>query len=542
MPTEKTVSVAAPAPAAVEVAPETPVVEQAPPAEDLTIEQEIAQFNKQVEESEIEDPDEDEEEATPEEAPAVADEPKPDTKPADAPVVEAEFKFSPEMTADEFKAEKEKFFETYEKTPELDGLVTYYESQLEKAATATASPEMSEFGTKLVEAASKIYETEEKDGEIIYNAKPLVETLRTDLKKEFPNIVDEVFASDSLKYQGMTTFEEKLVDEFGVEKVSAAVAFLKANTPLPTVPLAGQAPAAIGEQIQEAYWQLPEYKRFEVEGLIKDIAQLEKDLADPELADYKSEYQPQLNEAQQKLQTELSLIADRQNTLNTNRQRAETEKRANETTARAFHNEVTDAYQTGMADLTDTFAKDLAPKLSFADTDTQLSHARNITTRIGNALSFFILDDGSFAPDPMAEHYAKQLAEEGIKVDFAKGRELLQKRYVLERKLTLQEKRNDSKPAIDNTKTELRNVVNEFKLEQTSALGQLTAKYIKSSGDALAKKVEDVKEKKQLSRRIERGRGVSKSVDTDIDKDIAAYNKRVAAQIATGEELYESYI
>lgn len=461
---------------------------------------------------------------------------------------ETSIQFAKEDTPEIFKGKRDAILEKYDltKAPEVTSLIEHLESRV--AAQDEVLNEIEAVANKdsllkLGGAMNHLFADSDVDpttGAIKVNAEPLVNLLRTDYKDEFRPIAEEVFASPSGKYQGATLFEELMIDTFGSDKATKMIHFGRTDAPLPVVPSMLQLPSGIREEAKEAYWKMPESERFEIDGLATDIALLQREFKDPETSDWrKEEIGEILADKRGKLEGKVSIIDDMQRGIDATkaqqqvaiRQRAEADLR--------FRNSVNTKHNDEIFELADTFAKDLAPRLTYADTDTQLPQARNILARVYNALDFQINDDGSFTDKPIADFYAKQLAEEGVKGDFVKARDLLKSLYKANEKLEALESRKASPQHIERAKKEKSRIMFNLKIEQQQFLGQISTKYVKSNGTALNKQIEAVTAKKQAVRQIVPGKADTSTKPRPIKDEIADYNRSIAAK--NGDELYNAH-
>lgn len=472
-----------------------------------------------------------------------------DSDAAEAETSAAAVVFDEKDSFEDFQQKRDQYLGSVEITPELQAILDRQNAEIETLRSQSVEgdlPVSREVVTKVVGAFDKLFDvdTDPQTGKATPNTKPLVELLRNDYANEFMPIAEEILASDSLALKGHTVFEELLVREFGPEKVAAMLQFAKSNIPLPTVPAGQSLPAFVPKEHQEAYLKLPEVKRFE-------LGELSQELADAQAAVesaseyYKAEAEADLAKLRQKFAAELFALESIQNGLNGERQRNEVAQRQAQQAATQFNEKVNKAYNESLFGIADGFISEIAPKLTYADTDTQVSQARNILTRVQNALSFTIMGDGTFAPDPMAEYYERQLIEEGVKFDFTKGRDLLKRHYTATRKLiALESQGNVTRQALDRAKHEMQKAQLDLKTEQRELVGQITQKYVKSSSAAIEKDISKQQAKKQAAVRPKiggNGAPVKPNNALDrksIDADIRRYNAEVDRQIASGDELY----
>lgn len=441
--------------------------------------------------------------------------------------------------ADDFAAfdkKKEEYLQTVEITPELQTILDRYETELASARVAADS------GTSEMQTAlNALFDVEESvNGQITPNARPLVDLLKKDYRNEYTSIAEEVLGSDSTKYQGASIFEELLIDTYGQQKAKAVSAYLQANAELPAVSEAAMPPSLIGEKNKDAYAALPQSKRDSLNKLANEVADLRNDLM------ASSEYDRPLIEEdlrlkQAELSGELQLLSDSQAMIEMRiNAKATAERQQAEASAR-FNESVFTESTSDIQAMADEFIKELAPALTFADADTQVSHARNIVTRISNALGYFVDGNGNMVEDPFADHYANQLKEEGVQFDFKKGRQLLQDLYSANRKLRLLETTQNASPrAVELAKQAKKNVLFKIKAEEKALLGQITAKYVRSANTAQSKKIDAVRGKKSAVRALPQGgQSAPGNRRPSVEQEIAEWNRRVAAR--TGDDLYDSY-
>jgi uncharacterized protein YoxC len=486
-----------------------------------------------------------------EEAPADEAKPVEEAKPeGEAETVEAggddapiEYKLGADVPFEEFAEQRDAYLANVEITPELQDILDRQNAEI--AARADAMAELGgvanrETIVKFGSAVNRLYDAQvdPKTGEEIPNTAPIVEFMRTELTREFRPIAEAILSSDSTKYKGVSILEEVLVDTFGAEKATKMVEYGQADTPLPVVAPQLQLPAAIDERSKEAFFRMPEVKRFEIQTLVDDINALNEDLKDA--SPYrKEELARDLQEKKEKLDAEVYAVNSIQRSIDQDRETIERTNRQQAVAAIEFRNEVNTAYNQEVFGIAETFAKDLAPRLTYADGDTQLSQARNILARVNGALAFIIENDGSFKPDPIADMYAGQLTEEGVKYDFAKGRELLQRHYKACERLTGLERQKASPQSINVARTAKNAIESDIKAEQKQLMGMLSTKYVASNASAVTKQTKLVQGKKQAAVKVLRGNPVTKTAQKPVEAELAEYNRKVAA--TTGEELFESY-
>lgn len=520
---------ATPAPPATEAANETPaapVADDAAPAGDISIEDYNKLVEQQLEGEKPEPADEPAgEEAT--EAPAET-----------AEAAEPEVTIAKDAPLDEFNEQIDAYLETVEVTPEIQTIIDRLRTENAAVAELDAvggKENLVKFGTAL----TRLFETEiEPSGTIKVNAAPLITELRTAYKDEFRPIMEEGLSTDSTKYQGATLLEEIMIDSFGGEKATKMLAYAMADDPLPITPPNLLMPHGLDDSHKEAYLRLSEPKREQIQSLVDKIVELTEESKDA-TAWRQSEIAAELRESQGILDDEYQSIKDKQQVLNNERERTATTQRQQAEKAAEFRTRVATEYNSELFAMDDALVADLAPRLSYADADTQVAQARNITARIKNALAFGFDENGGVLADPLAERYAKQLVEEGVKFDFAKGRELLQRHYKATEKVTQLKLMNANPLFIERATRERNAIMFDIKTEQKVLVGQLASKYVKSNSAAIGKQVDEIRQKKQAVRSITSGKPETRVTRPAPKDEIAAFNAKVAKAAANGDELFE---
>lgn len=527
-------------------APETPIPAPAAPEtpapaaiEEPTKPMSIADYNK-AREAEID--------ADGPEADAPAEESASEEKPAaEVPAVEP-ITFEEADTVEIVLEKGKKLKEQYDFDPSVQAYIDNLESRVQGVTPAyadlPASPETVKEIVMAFDALFDMVPVAEGSSELVPNTAPAINLLRTNYGNEFRSIAEGILASDSTKYAGSSLMEEILVDNFGRDKAQNMLAYGHANIPLPVIPAGVNLPAGMAEGLKEAYMQLPEPERFEIEGLANDVRDLEDRLKDA--SEYaRPDLEQELTEKRNRLNGKIFTIEKIQSGLNADRDTKARTERQNKEQAAAFLDKVNTAYNTEIFGMADTFSKDLAPRLTFADAAVQPALARDINTRVFNALAFTINDDGSYSPDPMADYYAGQLAQEGVKFDFAKGRELLKQHHnATARVIALQNTPNTSPQAIERAVKKKEGLMNEIRANQVDLMGQISTKYVKGVGNALGAQTQALLEKKQAARPrvVGNAAGNGGAAPKPVSQTIAEFNRARAKEIKDGDDLYENYV
>lgn len=457
-----------------------------------------------------------------------------DDSESDAGDDSGEFSFTPDADAETLAAEESAYLETVEITPQLQQMLDRRDAQIRQLSGTAETFGTAEQIGRVMTSVNKLFETSlaENGAAVAPNAKPLVELLRTDYKNEFPAIARELFEADSTTHQGMSVFEEILIENLGAtpDKIRNIQLYLEADAPLPLPP--PPTPAGIDGKLADAWKDFPEQKRFEVESILDDIKAKQAKLAETDNAYFKSNLQNDLGELQAKLNGELGILQKIQFGINSERAAGQTQARQAQAETIKFESSVIETTNTEIFALAETFSNDISGKLTFLDEDMRLPQARAIEARIMQALERN--PDGTASPT--AQYVAKQLKEEGVQFDFNAGRHLLNNLQTATRKVLMLERTGASQPAIDNARREKTNILKDIKSEKNELLGQITAKYVKSSGSAISKKVAEIQRNKQKTRGVmPKGSASVPRTGGDVDKEIANYNRQVKSAIQNGD-------
>ncbi len=455
---------------------------------------------------------------------------------------EDEIVIAADLPLDAFEERKQAYLDTVEITPQLQTILDRYETELEQARAVVNNSEISQ---NLISAFDRMAESDVVDGAVVPNVEPAVEAIRTLYKNEYPAFTTRIFESDSTKYAGMTVFEEKMFDELGAtpDKLKNIVSYLESNDPASALPIPPPpTPKGVDAKLAEAYREVGEPKRFEIESLTKEIERLETELEEADEPYYKKQITDSINDVQAKLNTEINILARVQSGINSDRSAQEVQARQQTEFAQKIQTDVWNTHDSEMNQMLESFAAELAPRLSFVEGDAALSMSRNVLSRVNNALDFDVNDRMEMIPKPKADFFARQLKEEGIDFDFKSGRDLLHKALKLTDKLTRQKAGGASIAAIAKTEQDKANAFRDIKVEQKALLGQISQKYVKSSGKKLTDAVEDLQSKKVKARAvISKTNGSAPREKAYSRSDIAEYNRRHAAEIKNGDDLFNEY-
>lgn len=439
-----------------------------------------------------------------------------------------------------------KLKDSFEFSPEVDAYISRLETQAQSSSAGLeALPASPETVKEIVLAFDQVFETvpaptADDPDRVVPNTKPVVELLRNKYTNEFVPIAEGILSSDSPKYKGASMMEHFIIDNFGAEKATAIFAYANANIPLPTIPAGANLPAGIDEKLAEAYAKLPEVKRFELDSLAEEVANLRERLKDA-TEFTKDDLATELKEKETRLNGELFTLDAIQSKITGDREAAERSQRQAVEQREKFTNTVTTEYNTEIFGMADTFIADLAPRLTFADSAVQPALARDINTRIFNALAFQINTDGTYSPDPMADYYAGQLKQEGVQFDFNEGRRLLQEHHrATANVIYLKSQQNVSPQALERAVAKKNSVMTQIKANQVDLLGQISSRYVKGVANGIGEQVEKQKAKKQAARpRIGGGGATRKGKEADPDQQIKDWNRRNAERIKDPEAVFE---
>lgn len=452
----------------------------------------------------------------------------------------------PDMTLEEVQEAEAALIEQFELTPEFQQLNDY-----KSAKIAELSAQLEPFAAtgnvetiaEIAAGFARMWETEVDPvtGVATVNPVPALNAIRKAYSQEFRPLMEAGLSAASDKVPGATIFEEIMIDIFGGEKAETMLKYGRQGEPLPIIPANLLMPQGLDESHKEAFVRLSDVKREQIQRLVNEINDLQD--AQEEASDWrKDEIAMEIRERKALLDDEFQAIKDKQQLLNNDRERQALAQRQEAARVAEFRTKVAEEYNTELFGLADALVADLAPRLSYADGDTQVSQARNIMARINNALAFSISEDGRVVEDPMASRYAKQLVDEGVKFDFAKGRDLLQKHYQATEVLTQLKLRNANPLQIEKATRDRNKIMFDIKTEQKVLVGQLASKYVKSNAAAIGKQVGELQAKKQAVRAITNGKPETSVKRLDPKDEIARYNRELERQRATnGEQLFEMH-
>lgn len=484
--------------------------------------------------------------------------------PAGEETVAGTYVFTPELPIEKFQEQKAAYLNEYAVTPEIEQMFEYLEQQRfslseqlasvsggEAAAAPAKEAVFEPYGgearvSKVMKAFDRLAEVD-IEGRVgsevpVPNAKPVIEFLKTTHSQpQVSAIASELLMSDSMKYRGHSVFDEVVMDIFhvGPQKMVDIYNYLIHNQPLPEIGRADSLPAGIDETLKDAYWAQPERKRFVLESMAKEIAQIESDLLgmDPF---YKAEASDKLIDLKASFADEMQTLVQIQKGIDATKTQEQITQRQQYDAAAVFSRELQTEYLTEVFGMSESFIAVIAPQLTFLDEGKRVSFARNIVARVAAALSFLYDDSFAYVADPSADVYAAQFKEEGISFDFAKGRELLHKHLLACRKIKVLKQTNSGEAAIELATRDKNAVMKEIKAGQAEITGQITALYVKSAGTALKDKVNEAAGKKQAVRRIVNtpgGVAPSKDSPEKVERDRQALNARIDRELAEGDDL-----
>jgi hypothetical protein len=394
---------------------------------------------------------------------------------AAAPAAEP-FKFTEGSDDDTFTKERDAYLETVEITPELQTILERQNAQITALAAKTAenpavaAAEPDEFAVKATAALNKLVEFRQaEDGTVIPDTTALVDLLRNDFKQEMSQVVFDLNAQESLKYKGLTVFQEFLKDGAGLDDrgVANLETFLASGGKIATP---SYVPEGIDAKFAEAFWQHPD--RDDLTRLMGEA----KEVITSPLAteDDKNEARRLVNAANQSLQMiQRGLDADKADRTRT--EAAITQER------QAVAAKADQSYlQTGV-EMLRTFSEGLAPKLTIFD-----EKGAGVT-----ALAYAALVEKALTDDEWAKYAQEDLKKQGVDFDWKKGRTLLDDLYRVEHKIAALEAKPGTNPrAIALARQEKSNALKAIKLEQTDLMGRITKIAIAGAGKRLEQEIQ----------------------------------------------------
>lgn len=458
----------------------------------------------------------------------------------------AQFEFTENSDWETFEKERVAYLETVEIPAELQTILDRQTAEIAAARSSISTLET--FGSiesveKTMRAFAQIFETDtDADGNVIKNVRPVVDLLRTEYTNEFSPLAQEIFEADSMKYQGLSVFQERLVDTFKLsgEKLNRLQEFLAGTGDLPLPVTNLPVPEGIDKSLSEGWYAIPEFKRFEIQERLSAVQTLEAELNDEDTSLWrKEEIAQELAQKRGQLSFDLETVKTKQTQIVNERDAESVRQRQVAEQRVQFQNAVVETYNKEIFSLAETFTQELAPKLTFFEGTQQLSAARDIEARVLNALEA----DNTGNATPNAAYFEKQLKDEGVKFDFQKGRQLLANLYNTHEKIMRLEALRESPKAIELAKAQKQRILADIKAEKHQLLGQISAKYVGSNGKALKTKVDALNQKKQVVRPRILGTNAPERKNItpeDNRRAIREWNRQLDKRIKNGDDLYES--
>lgn len=400
------------------------------------------------------------------------EEPKPET-PTEEP-----FKFTEDADDETFAKEREAYLATVEITPELQTIIDRQNKQLEAfTAEKTKIAELGELDTveRSVKALNQLANYRKNEaGEFVPDTTALAELLQTEFAKELPQIVQDIAALPSQKYQGTPMFVEFIKDYFQLEDAGMKELFTFLNTGGKTA-FPSFVPEGIDTRVSDAFWQSVD--RIEIEDSLEANRSI---LADTMATQEEKQLaQNAIKAINARLaQVQAGIEATKAQTART---QADAARQAETLNANAAKN-----YVDTSVSLLREFSEKTAKNLTFLDDKGASMTALAYTTLVEKALT----------DDEFSKYAQEDLAKHGITFDWKSGRAVLDRLYDVEYKIVQQEAQGMNSRAIEQSRREKANILREIKGLETQLMGTLTKAVVQGSNKALETKVAEAEAKK----------------------------------------------
>ena len=385
------------------------------------------------------------------------------------------FTFTENADPETFRAEAEAYLERVEIPEPLQKIIDHYR----EAATATESIVQQYRQVGDIEAVSKLsqafnalvdYKQEPETGFFVPDTEPLRQLLESEFKHEATQLVVDLNAAPSEKYQGYTRFQEFIRDGFGLNdtQMTSLDEFLQTGGRWSTPRFV---PDGVDPKAAEAYWKYPERTALQqeietrVETLRNEFAtETEKAVARQELATMNA----RLLQIQQGYDAADRMKAEEAR----NRQGFEAQR------AKAVEQE----FLTAVNGIANQISQQIAKALTFVDGPAAGVVADGIVSLVRNA----------YSPEPFeADHAKNALKERGIVHDWSKGRALLDRLFAAQDKASRQMANPATNPrAVEITKQQIAATMREIQAEHKEIIGKITRSVAGGASKALKTKIE----------------------------------------------------
>ena len=414
------------------------------------------------------------------EAPAPADTPEQTPEGEETPPPAAEtpqFQFKAEMTDEEYAAEQQKYLEAYEITPEIQFMLDRQKAQIE-ALQQQQNP-YADLGTpelvpEVVSALEKLmtFREDPVTGKFVPDATAIVSLLDTHFTKETPAVLMELAQKPSTRYGGLTMFQEFLVDygQLDAQGFQNLQTFLdnRGRFPIPSV-----VPPGIDPRYSEAFWNSPDREAIE-----EAVEASQMVLEDPMATDYD----------RQSAQLQLNGIAQRLSMIQAGLDAQKAAQQQQQNIAQQNRQIVEQQAEQSYVETSVQMLRNLSGEISKSLTMFDESGAQIAATAISKLVEAALTDD------QWSKYAQEDLAKQGIKFDWGRGRQVLDRLWDQEKIIAFQKAQGANPLAIQVAQKEKGKILQELRGLEQEFLGQLTKKLV-TGNTAQLKKAAAVKPK-----------------------------------------------
>jgi hypothetical protein len=407
-----------------------------------------------------------------EDAPAATEIPLPEAAPESDDIVTLEkrvneFSFTENAPAETLMAEEAQYLEMVELPAPVTAMITRRDAEIEQLSKIQPlDDDAARHMTAFNHLAAEYVQTEEG---WVPDTAPARELLLKTYPKEFDQLISDHLSERSTKYPTFSRMHELIMDEFGLSEQQMETLDLVlqngGNFPRPSY-----LPEGVDRKYIDAYWYSPEREEIS-EQIERNIAiWRDKDSLETERLAAKQS----LINVNQKLAREQRMIdAEREKFLKERQVPIDNEAYAREHGTVAYEKTVVDFIEASSGDL----EKQLAPIVG--DTAAKADAA---------AFSQLLINAFSDA-DTFAKLAQRQIESLGIKVEWPKVAQIINKIFQTECKLKYLEKVNANERAVNLEKQNKLNLLRDLTAYEKSVKGQFVALKVKDSGEAVKRKV-----------------------------------------------------
>lgn len=452
--------------------------------------------------------------------PDIADDKKED-KTDDATVPEP-FKFTENADPETFAKEEAAFWEQYEKTPEIDALLSFRDNRIAALETQVAEVKpVDEDTTDHMVAFDTLVRTK-YDPELqiqVPDTSGLVSLLEKKYPVELPRLIEDLNAQSSPKYPGLMRFQQYIKDAFDLtpQAMQDLNYFLqnKGQMPIPAY-----VPLGVDVKVADAYWSAPD--RMEMQRQIEAAAYTIQSDADATETE-KEAARESLRAINSRLQREQAGLDATKQTRDATAVQAQKERQEIFATGeKAF-------YETSTG-LLSQFSDRIAKALPMYDAAGSGLTGLSVATLVEKALT----DDkyhSKFAQD--------RIKAMGIDFDFKRGRAALDDLWETELLIAAQTKQGFNERAVRMSQQKKHEIIKQLENLETELSGKIVARVVTGNAAQMAKKMAVAPKALPVKPRASGAPVTSTATPNYDDMTLEEINKEVAK--LTPEALYQSY-